>query len=102
MKLGPQNYPTVGNKVFGQASVFYPTLDMAGLQVYAFLDMQHGFAKIPSSFTIDQFVSLPVKAVTSFLALFHPTGLSFAAPLPTTDQGHDALRQNIFVIGAGS
>ena len=98
----PDSHYSVGDKVFGQAAVSYPTSDMAGLQEYALLDVQHGLAKVPDSFTIDQLVSLPVNAVTSFLALFHPTGLGFPAPFPTANQENDASQQNIFIIGAGS
>ncbi|KAL8790497.1 MAG: hypothetical protein Q9195_006328 [Heterodermia aff. obscurata] len=101
----PDSPYRAGDRVFGEASVSYPTSDMAGLQEYALLDVQHGLAKVPDSFTVDELVSLPVNAVTSFLALFHPTGLGFAAPFPTTtttDQEHDASRQNIVIIGAGS
>lgn len=53
-------------------------------------------------FTLDQLVSLPVNAVTSFLALFHPACLGFAAPFPTTNQEDNASQQNIVILGAGS
>lgn len=46
----PETPYSVGDRVFGHASVFYPTSDMAGLQEYALLDVQHGLAKIPYSF----------------------------------------------------
>ena len=59
---------------------------MAGLQEYALLDVQHGLAKTPDSFTVDQLVSLPVNAATSFLSLSHHTGLEFAAPFPIKAQ----------------
>ena len=102
-EVGSPELPySIGDKVFGQASVFYSTSDTAGLQEYALLAVVHGLAKIPDSFTIDQLVSLPVNAVTSFLALFHPTGLGFAAPFPTTIQEHDASQKNVVIIGAGS
>ena len=93
---------SVGDKVFGQASVSYPTSDMAGFQEYALLDVQHGLAKIPNSFTVDQLVSLPVNAPTSFLALSHHTSLDFATPFPTTAWRLDASQQNVVIFGAGS
>ena len=93
---------SVDGKVFGQASVSYHTSDMADLQEYALLDVQHGLAKIPDSFTVDQLVSLPVNAAMSFLALSHPTSLESAAPFPTSAQRLDASQQNVVIFGAGS
>ena len=84
----------------------YPTPDMAGLQEYALLNV-NATAKIPESLTADQLVTLPVNAVSSFLALFHSSGLGFAAPFPSQSSeskvaAAGASQQSIVIIGAGS
>jgi len=95
--LGPSPSPSifvtaanykVGDHIFGQAAFLdSPIPDQPGLQQYAILDIA-ATAPTPPDFTDDQVVSLPVNAVTSFIALFHPTsGFGFPPPslqfLPT-------------------
>ncbi|KAH8690175.1 chaperonin 10-like protein [Talaromyces proteolyticus] len=98
----------IGDHVFGQGNPVYPTPDSAGLQEYAILDSEAA-AKIPEGVEIDDAVSFPVNATTSFEALFHPEN-GFGFPLPFTDtsifpranKNIDPATQTVVIIGGGS
>ncbi len=66
----------VGDSIFGEADVDYPPPDMAGLQEFALLDVA-ATARIPANLSNDQVVTLLVNIVTSFIALFTPSGFNF-------------------------
>ena len=89
-----------GDHIFGQASVEYPTLDQAGLQQYAVLDIT-ATAKVPAGFTEDQVVTLPVNATTSFIALFH-TSTGFGFDTPFGKGNYNNANQTLVIIGAGT
>lgn len=101
----PHRYP-VDSHIFGFAGVNNPVPDEAGLQQYAALDLPATGA-VPASLTDDQLVTLPVNAVTSFIALFHPTS-GFGLPDPTVETkekssgGSDPASGSIVIIGAGT
>ena len=63
---------------------------------------------MPATLTDDQVVTLPVNAVTSFIALFHPTsGFGFPDPLVEKSEKNStrpetSASQTIVIIGAGT
>jgi len=105
-KLGP-NVSTfcVGDRVFGEADVNYPTPDMAGLQEFAILDIT-ATAKTPPNLTNDQVATLPVNVVTSFITLFTPSGFNFPSPFMKSSNADVSSFHNksetLIIIGGGS
>jgi NADPH2:quinone reductase len=90
---------SIGDEVFGQRDPMYPTPDSAGLQEYAFLE----------GVTMDDAVTSPINATTSFEALFHSeNGFGLPAPLPAEEESSspkaniDPQAQTIVIIGGGS
>lgn len=95
-------------EVFGQGDPMYPTPNSAGLQEYAILDAD-AVAKVPEGVRMDDAVTFPINATTSFEALFHPeNGFGFPAPLPGDEKSSspktniDPQAQTIVIIGGGS
>lgn len=75
---------------------------MSGLQQYALLS-EEASAKVPKHLTTDDAASFPVNAVTSFSALFHPTGgFGFPAPFPDDEEKEDLSNETLLIIGGGS
>lgn len=103
-KLGPSvSSFSIGDKVFGLGSPNHPTPDKTGLQEYAILGVQDT-AKVPSGFKLDDLVTFPVNATTSFAALFNEKGLGLPAPLPSTavKEYVNLSTETILIIGGGS
>ncbi|RAO71425.1 uncharacterized protein BHQ10_007437 [Talaromyces amestolkiae] len=99
---------SIGDEIFGQGDPMYPTPDSAGLQEYAILDAD-AVARVPEGVAMDDAVTFPVNATTSFEALFHPeNGFGFPAPLPKDQKSSsheaniDLQAQTIVIIGGGS
>jgi NADPH2:quinone reductase len=100
IKFGPEvTKYTPGDDVFGLGKPGNPTPDMSGLQEYALLDAESS-AKIPVGFSLDEMVTFPVNAVTSYNALFHEKGFGFPAPINT--KSAPLSPETIVIIGGGS
>lgn len=79
-----------------------PQPDQAGLQEYAILHAD-AVARTPSAVSKDQAVALPVNIVTSWLALFGPTGLGFTSPLDTPSESVSSnADKTLIILGAGA
>lgn len=101
-KLGPgETKYSIGDHIFGQGNPFATQPDSTGLQQHAILLSQCS-ALIPSGFSKDQVTAIPVNALTSFAALFHPDYFAFPAPQSPEAQEFDFASQTIVIIGAGS
>lgn len=99
-KLGPEvTKYAVGDDIFGLGKPGHPTPDMSGLQEYALLDTESS-AKIPASFTLDEMVTFPVNAVTSYNALFNEKAFGFPAPINMTKAPFS--QETVVIIGGGS
>ncbi|RDW77883.1 GroES-like protein [Coleophoma crateriformis] len=97
------NKYTVGQHIYGQGRMLDPTPDSAGLQEYAILRPDFS-ALVPLGFTVDQLVTLPINATTSFSALFHQNWFGFTPPFPSVEQNSRSnyAEETIVIIGAGS
>jgi len=94
---------TIGQHIYGQGRMLDPTPDSAGLQEYALLRPDFS-ALVPTGFTDDQLVTLPVNATTSFTALFHRDWFGFVPPFAFIDDKYKANydQQALVILGAGS
>jgi NADPH2:quinone reductase len=101
VKAAPDvNSFAIGDQVFGMGNPLFPTPDMSGLQQYALLSAESA-GKTPPSLTLDDAVTFPVNACTSFAALFHPNGFGFTPPF--SSKPHLWVpSQTILIIGGGS
>lgn len=89
----------VGDKVFGQANLGN---DAAGLQQYNLLDSRVT-GHMPSGFSDDEVVTLPICTIAPFVALFHSTGFGFPAPFNTDESKlFDYASKTIVVLGGGA
>lgn len=87
--------------VFGLSDYSTPYPDQAGLQQYAILN-ENAMAKVPTGFTDEQMVTLPVNLTTSWNALFSSAGFGFPSPFSQEGKTYDYSVQNIVIIGGGS
>lgn len=91
----------VGDHVFGLENIAATLPDGGGLQEYALLD-QDALAIVPDGFTDDEAVTLPINAVTSFMAFFTQYGFNFPAPWTEEAKSYDFTSENVVIIAAGS
>jgi len=89
----------VGDDVFGLGKPYSPRPDFSGLQEYALLDVESS-AKAPARFGLDDLVTFPVNAVTSYAALFNDKG--FAFPAPVGNKNVSLSNDTVVIIGGGS
>jgi NADPH2:quinone reductase len=104
ISTGPEVFNfKVGDNVFGSGQ--FPLLDAGGLQQYALLE-SGSTSHMPSGFSFDQAVTLPVNGIAAYGALFHSVavGLNFPPPYPDTIEfrNFDFGAQSIVVLGGGS
>ena len=89
----------IGDDVFGLGKPYSPTPDFSGLQEFALLDAQSS-AKVPAGFSLDDMVTFPVNAVTSYAALFNDKGFGFPSPVSTDNVSFS--EKTVVIIGGGS
>lgn len=102
-ELGPgMSKAKIGDHIFGLENIAARVPDGGGLQEYVLLD-EDALAKVPDGFTDDQVVTLPINAVTSFMAFFY-TEFGFNFPAPWTEEGStfDFSSESVVIIAAGS
>ena len=90
----------LGEHVFGQAKV---SLDSGGLQQYVLLDASVT-GHVPPSISDDEAATMPICAFSSFVALFHSTGLDIPPPFAANEKAttFNYAAQSVVIIGGGS
>jgi NADPH:quinone reductase len=104
IKLGPGVTSfSIGDKVFELESPNHSPADKVGFAKTC----SAGFgvaAKTPKGFSVDDVVTFPVSATTSFAALFNEKGFRIIAPFPGSEhkKADDGGKEILLVIGGNS
>ncbi|KAK5720469.1 hypothetical protein LTR17_014945 [Elasticomyces elasticus] len=91
----------VGDHVFGLGDLSGPIPDQGGLQEFCLMN-EDAITTVPEGFTDDEVATLPVNAVTSFIALFTGFGFDFPAPWTTKGRALGLGSESIVILAAGS
>ncbi|RFU79625.1 hypothetical protein TARUN_2598 [Trichoderma arundinaceum] len=89
----------VGDVVFGNGDPVSP--NHMGTQEYTLLDADF-MARVPSSITLDEATTLPLNALTMYIALFDASTLAIPSPLTPAGQKFDYSNISIAIIGGSS
>lgn len=89
----------VGDVVFGNGDPFLG--DYMATQEYAIMDASF-MGRIPSSISQDEAATLPLNALTMYIALFHSSTHAIPSPLTPAGQSFDYKNTPLAILGAGS
>ncbi|RFU78471.1 alcohol dehydrogenase, zinc-containing [Trichoderma arundinaceum] len=89
----------IGDLVFGNGDPFIG--DYMATQEYALMDVDF-MGRVPSSVTQDEAATLPLNALTMYIALFDPSTHAIPSPLTPAGQSFDYKNTPIVIIGGGS
>lgn len=91
----------LGTHIYGPGNPLSPVPNYSGLQEYALLTLSNS-APVPEGISDDGAATLPINAVTTFAALFHPNHLALPPPWSPEAASFDYSKETLVVIGAGS
>ncbi|KAH8123736.1 NADPH2:quinone reductase [Trichoderma asperellum] len=89
----------VGDLVFGNGDPFDG--DYMATQEYALMDIDF-LGHVPSSITQDEAATLPLNALTMYIALFDASTHGFPSPLTPTGKSFDYKNTPLVILGGGS
>ncbi|KAL7900405.1 GroES-like protein [Trichoderma sp. SZMC 28014] len=89
----------VGDLVFGNGDPFDG--DYMGTQEYALMDIDF-LGHVPSSITQDEAATLPLNALTMYIALFDASTHGFPSPLTPAGKSFDYKNTPLVILGGGS
>ncbi|KAL7924482.1 GroES-like protein [Trichoderma austrokoningii] len=89
----------VGDLVFGNGDPFDG--DYMGTQEYTLMDVDF-LGHVPSSLTQDEAATLPLNALTMYIALFDASTHGFPSPLTPAGKSFDYKNTPLVILGGGS
>ncbi|TVY36633.1 Dehydrogenase [Lachnellula subtilissima] len=92
---------SLGTHIYGPGNPLSPVPNYSGLQEYALLTVSNS-APVPEGIRDEGAATLPINAVTTFAALFHPNHLALPPPWSQEAVSFDYSKETLVVIGAGS